>query len=139
MPDGIRKSLQLRNQPGECEKLYTFLAECLGGLPVNEEFQHDLKLASEELLANTMNHGLGSKGDASINITFTADHNSVHLTFEDAGDAFNPLEAIGADITTNDLSEGGMGLMLVKSLTDKQDYSRTNGHNVFTVTKHYNQ
>ena len=139
MAETISKQLQLRNQPGECEKLYTFLTECLVGLPVSEEFQHDLKLVSEEVFANIINHSLGDNVDTPIHIALTADQVGVRLTFEDAGEAFNPLTAAGAGVDTDDLSEGGMGLMLIKSLTDKQDYARENGHNVFTVIKHYNQ
>ena len=43
---------------------------------------------------------------------------------------FSLLEMIG---------EGGMGIVLVKSLTDEQNYRRDGDHNVFTVTKNYNQ
>ena len=119
-------------------RLYAFLADSLEHLPVNKEFRHDLKLVSEELLANIINHGYEDNTEGHIDIELAADKHSVHMTFTDTARAFNPLEREQPD-GINDLAEGGMGLLLVKSLTDEQHYRRDNNHNVLTVTKNYNK
>ena len=132
------KHIQLDNKTSECNRLYDFLADNLAQLPVTKEFRHDLKLVSEELLANIIKHGYGSEADGTIDIEIAVDANSVCITFTDSARAFNPLERTPPDVL-NDLSEGGMGILLVKSLTDEQHYQRDNNHNVFTVTKNYNK
>jgi len=131
------KHIQLSNTRGECQRLYDFLAEGLRQLPVTEEFRHDLKLVAEELLANIINHGYGNHSEAKIDVELATDEHRVHLTFIDSGTAFNPLHHNDA-AQLNDFSEGGMGLGLVKSLTDEQSYRRDRNRNVLTVTKHYN-
>jgi anti-sigma regulatory factor (Ser/Thr protein kinase) len=93
---------------------------------------------SEELLANIINHGYEDNAEGYIDIELAADENSVQMTFTDTARAFNPLEREHPDVI-NDLAEGGMGLLLVKSLTDEQRYKRDNNQNVLTVTKNYNK
>ena len=132
------KHIRLGNQTSECNRLFEFLAVSLNQLPVTKEFRHDLKLVSEELLANIIKHGYDSQADEVIDIELAVDGSSVRITFTDSASPFNPLERKSPDIL-NDLSEGGMGILLVKSLTDEQHYQRDNNHNVFTVTKNYNK
>jgi len=132
------KHIQLINKTSECDRLFEFLNDSLEHLPVTKEFRHDLKLVSEELLTNIINHGYDSHADETIDIELAVDGSSVRITFTDSASAFNPLEREHPDIL-NDLSEGGMGILLVKSLTDDQHYTRDNNHNVFTVTKNYNK
>ena len=130
--------IALRSDSSECERLYRFLADGLDRLQVSMEFRHDLKLVAEELLANIINHGYAGDSGKSIDVDLKVDSNCVRLTFTDSGGAFNPLGREAPELL-NDLSEGGMGLLLIKSLTDSQQYARNNGHNVFTVTKNYNK
>lgn len=132
------KHIQLSNKTSECNRLFEFLADSLEQLPVTKEFRHDLKLVSEELLANIIKHGYDSHTDGTIDIELAVDGSNVRMTFTDAAAAFNPLERTSPDVL-NDLSEGGMGILLVKSLTDEQHYQRDHDHNVFTVTKNYNK
>jgi len=131
------RHIQLSNNSGECNRLYDFLDETLQQLPVTNEFRHDLKLVSEELLANIINHGYKKNATGTIDITISVDAQRARITFTDSGKAFNPLDNKDPD-TLNNLSEGGMGLLLIRSLTDEQCYKRDNKLNVFTVTKNYN-
>ena len=128
----------MKNCSSECQRLYDFLADNLKPLPVSKEFRHDLKLVAEELLANIIKHGYDDEPEQVIDIELSVADERVQLTFSDSGKAFNPMKN-GQPEPHNDLSEGGMGILLVKSLTDEQNYRRDGDHNVFTVTKNYNQ
>jgi anti-sigma regulatory factor (Ser/Thr protein kinase) len=132
------KHIQLNNKTSECSRLFEFLTDSLDQLPVTKEFRHDLKLVSEELLANIIKHGYDSRTNGTIDVELSVDASRVRITFTDTAKAFNPLERKPPDML-NDLSEGGMGILLVKSLTDEQHYQRDNNQNVFTVTKNYNK
>ncbi|UCB54530.1 MAG: ATP-binding protein [Thiotrichales bacterium] len=134
----LARRIELSNNSSECNRLFEFLNQGLDQLPVNPEFRHDLKLVCEELLANIINHGYDRNTDNRIDIELIADDSSVHITFTDSGVAFNPLETT-MPVASDDLSEGGMGILLVKSLTDRQHYERREGFNVLTVTKNYNK
>ncbi|MBT8129583.1 MAG: ATP-binding protein [Gammaproteobacteria bacterium] len=130
--------IQLINCSSECQRLYDFLADKLEPLPVSKEFRHDLKLVAEELLANIIRHGYDDESEQGIDIELSVDNDRVQLTFTDSGKTFNPMENEQPELL-NDPSEGGMGILLVKSLTDAQHYKRDGDRNVFTVTKNYNQ
>ena len=131
------KHIQLSNNTNKCQRLYEFLDQGLELAPVTKEFRHDLKLVAEELLANIINHGYDENSDAKIDIELAVDEHSVRITFTDSGPAFDPLKCEAPE-AQSDLSEGGMGILLVKSLTDEQSYRRQDKRNVFTVTKNYN-
>jgi len=131
------KHIQLSSNTNECQRLYDFLAQSLEQVPVTKEFRHDLKLVCEELFSNIINHSYEDDLEAQIDIELSVDEHSVRITFTDSGPAFNPLKREAPE-DRGDLSEGGMGILLVKSLTDKQSYKRENKLNVFTVTKNYN-
>lgn len=135
---GSSRHIQLRNNSSECNRLYGFIAESLQHLPVTEEFRHDLNLVAEELLANIINHAYAETATGTIDIELTVEEQRVRITFTDFGIAFNPLKDQETDLP-NDYSYGGMGIRLVKSLTDEQSYKRDNNVNVFTVTKNYNK
>lgn len=132
------RHIQLRNNSSECNRLYDFITESLQHLTVTDEFRHDLKLVAEELLANIINHAYAETATGTIDIELTVEEQRVCITFTDFGIAFNPLKDQDADIP-NDFSQGGMGIRLIKSLTDEQSYNRDNNVNVFTVTKNYNK
>lgn len=132
------KHIRLKNDHGKCQRLYDFLADGLEPLPVSTAFRHDLQLVAEELMANTFNHGYGNDPQACIDLELVIGEHKVGLTLTDSAFAYNPLNASSSD-DIDDLSEGGMGLQLIKSLTDEQSYRRDNHQNVFTITKHYNK
>ncbi len=131
------KHIQLANKTSECNRLYEFIDSSVAHLQLSEAFRHDLKLVSEELLANIINHAYDKDSEQTIDIELVVDERSVHITFTDSGRKFNPLEYEDPEIL-NDLSQGGMGILLVKSLTDAQSYKYDNALNVFSVTKNYN-
>jgi len=61
----------------------------------------------------------------------------VSLRTDDDGIAFDPTQAEDPD-TDASLEEreiGGLGILLVRSMTDTQVYARIDGHNILTVSK----
>ena len=62
---------------------------------------------------------------------------AVCLTFKDSGVAFNPLEKKDPDVTLSaeDRKIGGLGIFLVKNMSDSVFYAREKNCNVLTVIK----
>lgn len=95
------------------------------------------QLALEEIACNVINHGYREEGHK---FEIVADSSSDVVTIEviDSARPFNPLtESRQADVGTA-LSErevGGLGVILVKELSDEVKYKRKNGKNHLTFVK----
>lgn len=134
-----KQTITLQHKTCDSRKLHDFLLEHVQLNNIPDETQHDLRLATEEIFCNIVNHADVTSQDKEITIEFSHDTQAIRITFIDTGKAFNPLCDHEGCIHDNDHSEGGMGVHLIKSLTDHQEYQRINQQNVFTVTKHYNR
>lgn len=134
-----KQTITLQHKTCDCRKLHDFLLEHVQLNNIPDETQHDLRLATEEIFCNIVDHADVASQDKAITIEFSYDIQTISITFVDTGKAFNPLCDHDDCIHSNDHSEGGMGVHLIKSLTDHQEYQRINQRNVFTVTKHYNR
>ncbi len=131
-------SVVLKHRSSDSSKLHDFLSENIRLDIIPAETQHDLRLVIEEVFINIVNHADVTSQDNEIIIELSHTIQSVNITFKDTGKAFNPLCDHENCMHENDHSEGGMGVHLIKSLTDHQEYKRIDQQNVFTVTKHYN-
>ena len=91
--------------------------------------------ALDEILANIVHHGLaGAPG--SIELTMQQDHRQLVAHVADTAGPFDPLLLPPPD-TTVPLEErkiGGLGIALVRALTDEVAYDRRDGRNHLTLT-----
>ncbi len=131
-------SVVLKHRSSDSSKLHDFLSDNIRLDKIPAETQHDLRLAIEEVFINIVNHADVTSQDNEIIIELSHTIHSIDITFKDTGKAFNPLCDHENCMHEKDHSEGGMGVHLIKSLTDHQEYKRIDQQNVFTVTKHYN-
>ena len=136
-----KQVIALQNRTSESSRLSDCLAEYFSTNRIPDIIHNDLRLAAEEAFTNIVNYAFPDKETHTISIEISSVFNTVSITFIDSGIKFNPLlpPELNSDINidTKDFSEGGMGIQLIKSLTDQQKYNRIKQHNVFTVTKHY--
>lgn len=134
-----RQSATLQNKMAECEKLVDLWTNYAKSNNIPDDIKNDLRLVTEEIFANIINYAHKSDDIQSVDIEFSSDTDSISITFTDTGIAFNPIVDCNKDIEQDDHCEGGMGIHLIMSLTDHQEYNRINQHNVFTVTKYYTE
>lgn len=61
----------------------------------------------------------------------------VKLRFTDDGIAYNPLNRSEPDVTLPlaERSIGGLGILMIRRMTDSQAYEYTNGRNILTLRK----
>ncbi len=138
-PEASKTSIALKHKAADCRKLHDFLSKNIQAKNMSTETRHDLRLVIEEIFSNIVNHADITSQDNEITVELNHSIRSISITFTDTGKAFNPLCDHENCMHENDHSEGGMGVHLIKSLTDHQEYKRIKQQNVFTVTKHYNQ
>ena len=94
-----------------------------------------INLALDELITNTVTHGLEDKADAEIRISMRVDAGTLILVMEDNGQPFDPTQDTSADISSSleERAIGGLGLHLVKSFADRISYEFVEGRNRLTM------
>src|SRR6266550_436618 len=106
------------------------------GLP--DGVLHDLNLALGEILTNIISYGYTDSGEHEITVRLSIEPGEMRVDIEDDGKPFNPPEAPEVD-TTKPLEEralGGLGVHLVRKLTDGLEYQRHEGKNLLIMKKH---
>lgn len=136
--------IKLQSHSSEINRLFSFIQESMGHALIqgraDDKYIHDLKLVTEEWFANIVNHGYADNEPGEIEVELVAVADGIRLTVMDSASPYNPLENIPGRQPDQDFSQGGMGMIIIiiKSLTDEQHYSRNGTQNVFSITKHYN-
>ncbi len=133
-PEAVARSISLAGDTAECGRLTYFVRQYLLEHAVaTQDLMYDLQLVIEEVLVNIIHHGYGNIADGRIEVEIKLLDNSLTLTFSDSAAAFDPLAQ--QFNPADDHCGGGMGIELVKSLTDAQHYHRECGRNILTVSK----
>ncbi|MYN64723.1 MAG: ATP-binding protein [Acidobacteria bacterium] len=94
-----------------------------------------INLALDELITNTVTHGLEDMADAEIRIRMRVVAGTLILVMEDNGQPFDPTQDTNADVTSSleERAVGGLGLHLVKSFADRVSYEFVEGRNRLTM------
>lgn len=101
---------------------------------LDEDVQSTVAIAVTEGLNNIVEHALTGRADESIDVALSVDAVQIFVLVQDAGTAM-PGWQIPAGcpavlpVARVDLPEGGFGWTMIRSLTDRVDYSRINGMN----------
>ena len=98
--------------------------------------QCDLQLGVEEAITNIIVHGYaGSPG--SIVIRCQAGPDEVSIEISDDAPAFNLLQAPEPDISAalEDRKVGGLGIFLIRKVTDSATYRYEKAKNILILTK----
>ena len=114
-----------------------FVTEVLHEHHVSDIETNMMVLAVDEVCANIIIHGLPSEQDdfVKINIDFTQE--GIWFEIVDQGAAFDILkynEPVLDDLIKNK-QKGGVGIMLVKKIMDKIEFSSTNQANTLKLYK----
>ncbi len=94
-------------------------------------------LAIEELVTNCIKYGYEDAGEHIIEIKLQISGNELALELTDDGRPFNPLDASAPNthLPGQDRSIGGLGIYLVRQMSDRMEYVRAEGKNRTTVRK----
>jgi len=108
-----------------------------GSLP--DAARNTLLVVAEEILTNIVRYGYCDEYSDTIEINVGQESTVVHMEFIDSGKPFNPLQEAGRAITgqiVDNLEPGGIGVLLVRELTNYQEYTRKADRNHFRIAKH---
>jgi serine/threonine-protein kinase RsbW len=110
----------------------------LAGLP--EVRRLDIRLALEEAFVNVVRYAWEG-GQHLIHLRLVREDGKVVALLDDDGRHFNPLEVplFDPDTPLKERLEGGMGINMIRSLTDEQAYERCDGRNRLRLTVRWDQ
>lgn len=105
---------------------------------VNKPVVYKLRFAMEEIASNAVYYGFptGTSGTVKVRITVDDDLPVYSLEIMDDGESFNPLEEapeVDPELALDEREVGGLGVFLVKNLSENCQYERLNGWNHLTI------
>jgi anti-sigma regulatory factor (Ser/Thr protein kinase) len=105
-----------------------------GGVP--DDAVLDLRLVAEEVLTNLAKYGHDDREEHTVRLRLTLADGEVALEFTDDGRPFDPLTAAPPEPEADaERPEGGLGLLLLRSLVDDSEYARRGTQNVLVLKK----
>ncbi|MGN0191677.1 MAG: SpoIIE family protein phosphatase [Candidatus Cryptobacteroides sp.] len=120
-----KQEIVLSNRIGEMEKIRE-IVETASELYFPAKVAQKMMLAVEEAAVNIINYGWQGDCEASFSFQLKVFRNSAVAILTDKGKEFNPLEAPlpDTDLPLQDRQAGGMGIVLLRKLTDYASYRR---------------
>ena len=127
----------LVNDIAEVDRLHRCVSQFCRDHGLSSEIENDLTLALEEILVNVIRYGHPEGGKHEIQIWLSLEQDCVVATVEDDGMPFNPLEAPEPDLYSPMETRpiGGLGIHLVRNITDGLEYRRNEGRNRLVMRK----
>ncbi len=101
------------------------------------EAANALYVCVDEVVSNAIAHGYPGVARGEIAVRIRRRPDSVVLEIEDDGAPFDPLQAVPPDLTLplDQRPIGGLGIHLIRNLTDQVSYVRRNGRNLLKLVK----
>lgn len=132
----MEKSLTVKSELIEIEKIRSFLEKTLKSFHLSEEAYYLIELSLLEMCINIVRYAYpGKKGDIFLKIW----HRDETLFFEirDWGIPFDPRDAPDPDIQemVKKSQTGGLGIFLSRQLMNGFEYQRENNQNILIMHK----
>jgi len=128
---------RIKNSRSDIQPVIDKMAQSCREQGISDEAIHDLNLVLEEILTNIIKYSFGDALEHEIMIEMKRDAGSLQFRIEDDGKPFDPLDFYNPDIEEDfdDRRIGGMGIHLIRSLTDEMKYEFIQGRNILIVKK----
>lgn len=96
-----------------------------------------VQLILEEVLLNSMTHGLGGRADGKVQLSLEQSGDQVAIEVVDNGIAFDPLDHPEPDLDASieDRQIGGLGIHFMRTIMDSVSYERDGGLNRLRMSK----
>jgi anti-sigma regulatory factor (Ser/Thr protein kinase) len=131
----MNKSLNLKNNISEIEKLIEMVNEFGQGHMLSGNVIHDATLALEEVVSNIILYAYADEDEHEIEVGMGINQDQLIFKVKDDGKAFNPLKNPDPDVCKpfEEREIGGLGIYIVKNLMDELEYLRDNEKNILTM------
>ncbi|MBC6401161.1 MAG: ATP-binding protein [Ekhidna sp.] len=135
----MSKKLTIVCSKDELIKVRQFTSDALDEESVPDLQAHKLVLAVDEVCANLIIHANNCDPINKIEFNIEFRPTQIMFTFKDKGVGFdiNEYECPSMDKLVSTRRQGGLGLMLVKRIMDKIEFSTEKNHNICRLIKTY--
>lgn len=119
------------------QEVRSFIDRAGASLGVVERALADLKLAVDEAVTNVVLHGYGNAG-GDVELHMRAEGDDVVISILDRAGCFDPdeVKAPRLDTPLHDRPAGGMGIFLIRQMTDQAEFlPRPGGGNEVRLVK----
>jgi serine/threonine-protein kinase RsbW len=83
---------------------------------LSDELLADLKLALTEAASNSVRHAYGDQDPGVVEISYELFSDRLVIEVIDEGEGFDP---VAAQVTGDELSEGGLGIAIIRAIADE--------------------
>lgn len=135
MGDSVR--IEVRNARDAIAPASEAAESWLGQHQVGPEASYLVLLAIEELVTNCIKYAYDDAGEHIITILLSIADGTLKMEVIDDGHPFDPLTAPEPDLALDlkDREQGGLGIFMLRQLSDGMAYERRDGTNRLTLTK----
>ena len=131
-------SITVQAEKGNIRKLSDFAESCLARLKCPGEKIVSFKIAIDEAAANVCGYAYpdGKTGTVTLKCLYERKKRRYSVIISDSGVPFNPVLAPKAklDGTAEERKIGGLGIHIIKELTDDVRYRYSGGKNILTMS-----
>lgn len=131
-------SITVQAEKGNIRKLSDFAESCLTRLRCPEDIITGFKIAIDEAAANVCGYAYpdGKRGTVTLSCLYERKKRRYSVIISDYGVPFNPVLAPSAKIdgTAAERKIGGLGIHIIKELTDDVRYRYSGGKNILTMS-----
>lgn len=130
------KKLIISNKIDQLEGLQQFLEQLGAEWQLDPGIVFEMNLVLEEYISNLICYGYSDKDDHEISIGISNEKERLLIVVIDDGTTFNILKVpdnIDIEKPLEDRRIGGLGIHLIKSLTESLDYKSEGGRNTLII------
>ena len=100
-------------------------------LEIVPKIANKINIVFDEIYANIVNYSKATLAS----VFYSIENGKLRISFTDNGIPYNPLEAAEPDTTLSaeEREIGGLGIFMVKKMTESMDYEYTDGKNILTL------
>ncbi|MEF9938900.1 MAG: ATP-binding protein [Clostridium sp.] len=108
-------------------------------IALSSEQENEIRTICEETLVNIIHYAYEDDGDMTVEAEYDEKNDCLRLYFMDNGVAFNPLLKKKPDLTEDVMERkvGGLGIFMVRELSDAVTYDRIGNTNRLVILKQY--
>lgn len=131
------KSITVQSDIAQLQRINNWTEERLSRLGLPEELGNTVNLVIEEAFSNIVFYAYEPGDSEKIDLSLDCEGNMLVIELRDRGRAFDPTAKEDPDTTipAEEREIGGLGIFLIKKLTDSVEYARIDGVNVLTIRK----
>ena len=117
------------------DAVLTYLEEDMAQKNIVTEKRANIIVAAEEIFSNIAQYAY-PPGSGIARIKTQIKNGTYIVQFSDKGTAYNPLDKTDPDVTKSaeERNIGGLGIFLVKKMTDNVTYQHLDGQNILTIS-----